>query len=546
MRSLRTLVILSIILGAAVASCAANSSSQHPTDTAVAPAPGTTAVGTLRFAATPAPAPPPPSSYVCTTGFPQANFPYTIPFGPGVPPDIKTFAAQPVVDCFAWGEFIALNWSVEKAAGFGDPLDLGQVTWQTYPSASALFLEDGGAPPSLGDEPPAPAHCMEQAGVSAEAAKHLHVLSASSKLDATDPSSSFDIHQAAPGAGPNWLGAQNGTNVWYEVRVSPDEYSYVVDAGLYNADQQLAFVKAGNRVNLPMGCSPASGEQCDAGATLGALEVKAAWMEAPGYPSSDASANAQWQRYKLTSAVVVDPETRRCRQTTLALVGLHILHKTTSQPTWVWATFEQIDNVPAADVPAPNGYNFSNASCAVKPLTMPKRCLADGGTSDASVTVQIPCDGNPPPYNLEPGCPSPAPIQVTRRTPIDPNSAVPVNQASATGIHAYQASSVWQYYELVDVLWSTNSIANSGDGGTPRPFNSPTSGGASVANTTLETYAQSSICTDCHAFAPIARNQAVSSDFSFLFENAGPENTQRTRVRAHSMKLVKAVELKKR
>ncbi|WP_434424516.1 hypothetical protein [Nannocystis pusilla] len=75
---------------------------------------------------------------------------------------------------------------------------------------------------------------------------------------------------------------------------------------------------------------------------VGALELKAAWMEVPN-PD-----DAQWNRYKLAQAVVVDPATQKCQALTVALVGLHIIHKTQAQPTWVWATFEHVDNAPDA------------------------------------------------------------------------------------------------------------------------------------------------------------------------------------------------------
>jgi len=64
-----------------------------------------------------------------------------------------------------------------------------------------------------------------------------------------------------------------------------------------------------------------------------------------------------------------------CLERTLGLVGIHIVHKTTSRPQWIWTSFEHRDNVPeqkevdAHDAdPANNklnsSYNFYDPSCA--------------------------------------------------------------------------------------------------------------------------------------------------------------------------------------
>jgi len=84
----------------------------------------------------------------------------------------------------------------------------------------------------------------------------------------------------------------------------------------------------------------------------GAIELKAAWMEVNDLQ------NPKWKRYKLSTATVLDPTTGKLRNTTVALVGLHVLHKTAKQPTWVWATFEHIDNVPDSGSTATGQYNF--------------------------------------------------------------------------------------------------------------------------------------------------------------------------------------------
>jgi hypothetical protein len=463
------------------------------------------------------------ASIACGNGLP----PVTINFSPDVPYDLKNFSSQLMADCFAWSEFVSLNWPTISGAGFGDPGDTAPVQWQTYMDAGLLFPTDGSKPPPWGTQPSIPSDCMSQAKVSASAAKTMRVLTMTSKTD-----SPFSIDQAAPSDAPNWLGAQNGTNVWYEIVVSEDEYKYVVNNGLYNANTQASYVNngQGSPVVLPKGCSTDIGESCPNGSMLGAVELKAAWIEAPDYGS-----NGKWNRYKVTQAVVVDPGTQECRQTNLALVGLHILHKTTNQPTWVWATFEHVDNVPTPGVAAPaDGYNFYNASCQVQNLSVPATCTKAGGSGTVQITVG--CTPNTsPPYYLGEGCPAAVPIQVTRSTQLDSN-AQSANQIVQSGIKQNYPNSVWQYYQLIDVLWSTNPTQDPTKAiAIPHPSTSMTSGnGGLVANTTLETYVQTMTCTDCHQYAAIAPKNSTcqsatggspgqcESDFSFLFGQVGP------------------------
>ncbi len=91
--------------------------------------------------------------------------------------------------------------------------------------------------------------------------------------------------------------------------------------------------------------------------------------------------------------------------------------------------------------------------------------------------------------------------------------------------------SVWRYYQLVNVLWASDPLpeSQSTPPGKQAPLQTYTmrSSGPDtpVANTTMETYAQTSNCTDCHRQATIASgvdggSSSLASDFSFLFSSA--------------------------
>lgn len=245
--------------------------------------------------------------------------------------------------------------------------------------------------------------------------------------------------------------------------------------------------------------------------------------------------DAKWNAYKLTSAVVVDPPTQKCRQITVALVAFHIIHKTQSQPTWIWATFEHEDNAPNAGGSTPQPWNFNNPECTTTTIQVPAACRYNG---QASVTTT--CTPNTPPqYDIGAGCPDATPIQVIRVNPID-TTATQVNTTAQAAIKELRSDSVWQNYILVNVVWSTNppvippacSAGSPGCQGvtTPQLTQSLNPGGA-VANTVLETYIQDhassnpfqkSNCILCHQYATVAGDSSTpyASDFSFLLGDA--------------------------
>lgn len=417
---------------------------------------------------------------------------FSVIFDSIVPGDNVLISNQMDANCFAWQEFVALNWPTDNSM-FGTPMNEEPVQWETYMSTSSLFLPGGATPPAWG-------------GVSSlvkglQLSKPARVLFQISKTDSTVVLTSTG--EAAPGDKPNWLGAQNGTNLWYEVVVNYDEYQYITDPAhqFYNAQKQQDWVNAGNPIVFPGGNS----------SQVGAIEIKAAWMEVPN-PS-----DARWRRYKLSRAVLMDTQTGKPRTATVALVGMHILHKMDSQPTWFWATFEHVDNLPGSPRAQPP-YNFYNPNCTPKTVSVSPACAADG----SSTSVTVGCTPNtPPPYYLCQGGPGPSPIQVTRLTALDAVNTIPVNDTMQAAIARYFPNSVWQNYQLINSMWSTSPYPNPVKPVTiPAKLKSMTPS-TPLANSTLETYVQNLTCTDCHAYSTIAPtasdpNPTISANFSFV------------------------------
>jgi hypothetical protein len=239
---------------------------------------------------------------------------------------------QASLNCFAWQEFIALNWLAAGAgrpadvtAGkFGRPGDTRPVVWETYMYGDQLMRPDGGEPPAWGTTPELPAAC---GALGADKASRIvrHTSKFTSDFIAPD-----DLQEAAPYDSPNWLADRHGNPVFFEILVSEDEYNYAADPSrrLYNADGQVSYVSSGNHIDLPRG---------KRGVRLGSLELKVAWLQV------DDAGDPRWQHYKLSRAYAWNSDDH-CEVIDVALVGMHIVHKTESNPQWIWATFEHQDN----------------------------------------------------------------------------------------------------------------------------------------------------------------------------------------------------------
>ncbi len=405
-------------------------------------------------------------------------------------------------NCFAWQQFIAVNWLADPtqngrpkpgatASSFGEPGDLSPLVWQSYKDYGEVFLPGAATPAAWNAPKPLPNACSALSPKPTFASVFI---------------STVDNEQAAPQHAPNWLAAKTGELVWYEMLMNEDEFTYILQNGFYSAQAQLAAVSKGQHIDLPRGVLNGA---------VGSIELKAAWL------SIDSPAN--YPTHKITQGYIYRPADNSCRLSYLALVGLHILHKTSSQPQWVWSTFEHSANAPNSGGGSSGDYLFYREQCQSQPIN--PACHPDQPTTSCtpnSAPAYVPANQDCPPY----------PVQVTRSQPI-PNSGVnPVqnlNNYMQEQIRQANADSVWQHYQLINVLWSSSPIDPNQPGSPPARTPLPISGMTPdpntqpVANTTLETYAQDVTCIKCHRNATIAASDSFASDFSFLLGKAQPK-----------------------
>lgn len=362
---------------------------------------------------------------------------------------------------FSWQEFYALNWPAlvppgqPPTRGVADPSkaigDPGVRVWETWKTDFELFP----AQPAGSVLKPTPWPSWDVAAPICPSSPGGKLLPFIAKGESVIPGG---VNQAMGGP----LVDQHGQYVRYEVRVNQTEYDETVNQSWFLRKNLNVYPKPPNLF---------SASTVDA---YGAIELKAAWRA-----MTDAEKQAKPPRYYMSEAQIVDPKTGKCsdQKITVGLVGFHIAHKTDVFKAWVWSTFEQVDNVPAAGVPPPAlGYS-----------------LYDGKSSDTSLKFW----GFSPPPAYKPVAakdlkPAPTtPVQTLRLDPIKPEiQALNKLVQQVSGIKG----TVWENYELVDTQWQTAfpvPIKVSNDR-TAEDLYSQLNGfpADAVANTTMETFFQ--------------------------------------------------------
>ena len=375
-------------------------------------------------------------------------------------------------DLNAWQMFLALNWPTNNQGQPAPNLEdsyFGPPHWTLWHEGSTIF-QVGGAVPTACAQPAAmrklvltrdpalpvskglaPFRLNTAAPVNPRSTRFLGVISAVGELNAANLGG--DISQAFSGP----LIDQNGNFVFYEILIDPNEVGYLCDNKLYNINGQVVFSKSGAKVSVPWGEETQDWS--------GSFELKLAWkIMVPG--------KDDLTRFFVQDAYVMDqgsdgkPVQRKVK---VGLVGMHIAHKTTAAPQWIWATFEQVDNLSVDNVAHPNlQASFNGPGCPI--------CMTD---------VQPQADKS--------GVYPRIPVQISRTIPI-PADKVSLNTQVAAALG--KAGSIWQYYQLIDTQWPTDPTAlpAAWDAGLPdavtnKPGGQPTP--VFLTNITMESYFQS-------------------------------------------------------
>lgn len=348
--------------------------------------------------------------------------PYTIP-------DENIPAAQRWFDLYAWQAFLALNW---PALPSGDPDQKKTLAdsatprvWEYYVDVANVYREDGA--------PPKPWSQISDGA----APKTLWMSGLAMGIPADDKE--LDGHFRPPlldeslqaFTGP--MVDQNGKWVRYQVSMNKVEYDYLVETKLYNLEGQVAYT-AKNEVSFPV----------NQGTKMyGAMEIKMSWLQLG--PSHDR------KRFLVRKCNVV-PLTGEPFEADFGLVGMHISARTESSPTWIWATFEQVDNTSADDLESnalgkPLTPNFFNVSNPAKPVNILPAKNAGPVNQYNTATGK---DDGPAVFTTWDESLTTDPTQTLMVLPVPKATAALNKQVQAV---LKSLGSVYQYYELIGTQW---------------------------------------------------------------------------------------------
>lgn len=377
----------------------------------------------------------------------------TTPDKPAAPYDIPAAnipPAQRLFDVFSWQSFIALNW---PAANDGQPDRSKNISdtqaarvWESFVDASLVFQQDGAAP--LGWSEAVTATQKRRVFWMNGMALGTPAMAAKAPGDFRKPIELAESLQAFTGP----MIDQAGHWVRYQVALNRTEFDFLVANKLYNLEGQAEYT-ARRRIEFP----------ANAGTDRhGATEIKTSWKQLE--PRDDPN------RFFVRRASV-----KRLDGTTFdadfALVGMHIAVRTQSSPTWIWATFEHIDNTAVNDLERDSQGrllrpSFFNPDFPAKPVNVlaPK--------NSAPVRQYDPATGQdtgPAVFTSWDEAKTTDPTQTLMVLPI-PKATAALNREMQ--VLLAQAGSVFQYYELIGTQWPAepefpafpNGVAAQADG----------------------------------------------------------------------------------
>ncbi len=385
----------------------------------------------------------------------------TQPKPPFTIPDANIPAAQRWFDIFSWQTFVALNWPAKADGQPNNSLTLADSTtprvWEHYVDAGTVYLKDGAKPKSWTDSVTDSQNKTFWMG-------GMSIGTPADKKNANDGGFVIPTIGGSSGSLQAFTGPmidQQGKWVRYQAAMNKTEFDYIVDNQLYNLEGQIAYTSK-NKIDFPAN----HGEK-----SHGSMEIKMSWKQLT--ENNDATKffpDVDPTRFLVREAKVVpltgDPYTAK-----FGLVGMHIAVRTQSSPTWIWATFEQVDNTNVNDLESgpgghprrPTFFNPDNPTLQVNTLA-PK--------NSAPVKQYNPVTGKddgPIKYTSWDESLTTNPTQTTMVLPI-PKATAALNDQVRAALKSL--GSVYQYYELIGTQWPaapsfpafTNGVANQPDG----------------------------------------------------------------------------------
>jgi hypothetical protein len=272
---------------------------------------------------------------------------------------------------FAWQEFVALNWPAVSQTGgvvnntyvaqrdvpdnnckFGDPNCNGPLVWETFRGKVEIFPGNGNPPgfPSVAQGDPSYGYdalptynytsavlpCTQPSPTTSPTPVPSFI-----NLDETDQ---ITLDSMFAGVAPTQVAGNSSPQlIRFLAKANRVEYTYVASPGATAAwwlgppviPATQTYLKANQK-------SPPAGGHDLVSLPFGTIEVKAGWRVLN-------AAEIASKRFKTATARYYENVNNPCySESTFGLVALHIIQKTQSAPYFIYATFEQADNIMTA------------------------------------------------------------------------------------------------------------------------------------------------------------------------------------------------------
>lgn len=423
----------------------------------------------------------------------ELNPPYDAASGNGGAPNATPDQAA----AFAWAEFIALNWAAGPQQGqpnqrdtpsstckFGDPACTGPTVWQTFRGKVEIF-------PGTGTPPGYPKVSPSDTSYGYDAKPIYNYQSAVPACDTTqqnDPTPWVNLDETdqitlnqmyagvADGSSPGNSAPQL---IRFVAKANRNEYVYAARNGWWNAIPMSVVNNTKAYIQTKL-ASPPSDSSTMVSQKDGTIETKSAWRPLNQSEIESGRFHTQQVRFyelgKTSGSLCF-------RDATWGLVALHIIQKTPSAPYFIYATFEQSDNLLTADGKPVEDVDGNVLQPAPATPTTPQVCLVDPRPSPGTPPSSVILTSDPTTcqpvqkatYCTTPGKrlyyinenesfanPPPSPVGgnicVNKRDNDIPSYVVDANKAAHSAISAYLQtnnikSAPWLYYKLINVQY---------------------------------------------------------------------------------------------
>ncbi len=420
----------------------------------------------------------------------STGFPDSIVISSVVPADIfsdgtpSSQASLQQAAIFAWKEFIALNWktkvgyrdSADNSIPFGADAPGIPLVWQSFRHKVEIFPGNGLPPHGFDTSKP-------HYGYNDTAFRPQYFYNPDSTTTSdgqipaipgifhsgTTPWVNLDetneIGQANMFAGAV-NGAQNQNQILFMAKANRAEYEYAVKTGWYNNNSSFQFAEQATKAYISANQNTPTPSMGDSLISLpyGTIEIKTSWRRLTQKELNSGRFLTDTVRYYVSrnGKAYYNDEV-------FGMVGLHIIQKTPTAPYFIFATFEQADNLLTTDglpVEDEDGNIIRNDS--LPPLTpvLTVTNATKNGTFMKFSPLKVNAVAGSSLYyqNISTNTLLPqGTIRINKRLNQIPQDIIDVNKKAHTAIKNYgQKKSVWMYYKLINVQYRPIDKPNPG------------------------------------------------------------------------------------